>query len=61
MHKRVSSAGAATTHVQTRWPVMAEEYFEYVDVLTAVDKYASSGAHSDRPFAFVELGSGYGH
>lgn len=45
--------------VQHVWPVVSEEYFEYSDVLEAVSQYAKT--HSRRPFAFVELGSGYGH
>lgn len=47
------------------WPVISEEYFEYVDVMTAVDDYIAEQPHiadaRRRPFAFVELGSGYGH
>jgi FkbM family methyltransferase len=40
-------------------PDVNEEYFEWIDVLTAVDNYASS-KESDRPFVFFELGAGYG-
>ena len=53
-------------------PLVGEEYAEYVDVLTAVEAYVASAWASDardattaqrcaRPFAFVELGAGYGH
>lgn len=45
--------------MQTAWPVVSEEYFEYIDVLRAVDEYAQAEAR--RPFTFVELGAGYGH
>ncbi|KAL1495182.1 hypothetical protein AB1Y20_017047 [Prymnesium parvum] len=58
--------------VQLTWPVISEEYFEYVDVLTAVLEYVQAAAtptagaqHMStagaRPFSFVELGAGYGH
>jgi hypothetical protein len=62
--------GMATAWLQTRWPVVSEEYFEYVDVLSAVDEYVSerdavarttAGIPTHRPFAFVDIGSGYGH
>lgn len=43
-------------HLQFSWPVVAEEYFEYIDVLSAVREFPGG-----RPFAFVELGCGYGH
>jgi len=50
-------------HLQTAWPVVSEEYFEYVDVLSAAADYASEGpgGTARRPFCFVELGAGYGH
>ena len=43
--------------------MVAEEYFEYIDVLASVLEYApgSTPVRPFRPFAFVELGSGYGH
>mmetsp|Transcript_82713 Transcript_82713/g.267826 ORF Transcript_82713/g.267826 Transcript_82713/m.267826 type:complete len:801 (-) Transcript_82713:377-2779(-) len=46
-----------------RWPVISEEYFEYVDVLGAVSEYAEgmSKAATGRKFVFVEIGAGYGH
>ena len=47
--------------LQTRWPVVSEEYFEYIDVLESVLQYATDGSAARRPYAFVELGSGYGH
>ena len=34
------------------------EYFEWLDVVDAVERYLGSGAA--RPFVFVELGAGYG-
>ena len=45
------------------WPVVAEEYFEYLDVLAAVIAYAPErrALARHRPFTSVELGSGYGH
>ena len=49
----------------TAWPVVAEEYFEYVYVLEAVLQYSreerGTRIAARRPFAFVELGAGYGH
>jgi len=62
----------AGSTLQMAWPVVAEEYFEYTDVLDAVHGYVhdvdsrchdgSRLTHSAvRPFAFVELGAGYGH
>lgn len=38
---------SATLQVQTRWPVVAEEYIEYVDVLSAASDYVAEA----RPFA----------
>ena len=55
-----SNASRRPSSVQTAWPVVSEEYLEYVDVLSAVDEYVRTSARR-RPFAFVELGSGYGH
>eukprot|EP00747_Dinoflagellata_sp_TGD_P115062 gnl/TRDRNA2_/TRDRNA2_172063_c0_seq1.p1 gnl/TRDRNA2_/TRDRNA2_172063_c0~~gnl/TRDRNA2_/TRDRNA2_172063_c0_seq1.p1 ORF type:complete len:455 (-),score=47.25 gnl/TRDRNA2_/TRDRNA2_172063_c0_seq1:89-1453(-) len=47
---------------QTQWPVVAEEYFEYADVLDSVSAYAQNyGKTPNRPYVFVELGAGYGH
>jgi hypothetical protein len=46
---------------------VAEEYFEYVDILTAAHAYtidaraSAASATPHRAFAFVELGAGYGH
>ena len=52
-------------HVEARaaWPVVAEQYFEYLDVLASVIEYAPEmqWPATHRPFTFVELGSGYGH
>ena len=63
--------------VQLGWPVVSEEYFEYVDMLSAVLDYSLSIRTSSssrtgssvratestggRPFSFIELGAGYGH
>jgi len=49
--------------VQMTWPVVAEEYFEYMDVLASVLDFApgTPPATPRRPYTFVELGSGYGH
>jgi hypothetical protein len=44
--------------------VASEEYFEYADVLDAVSDYSRpkrSRKQQSRKFAFVEIGSGYGH
>lgn len=45
--------------VYTAWPVVAEEYWEYADVMDAAADYIDEKVN--RPFAFVELGAGYGH
>lgn len=53
--------------LQTAWPVVSEEYFEYADVLDAVADYveAFGAAHGRgekvRPLTVIELGCGYGH
>ena len=49
--------------VQTAWPVVSEEYFEYADILESVEHYQQStaGATAPRSYSFVELGCGYGH
>jgi hypothetical protein len=51
--------------VQLSWPVVSEEYFEYIDVLASVHEYATEqlqgGRSPSRPYVFVELGAGYGH
>lgn len=49
--------------LQATWPVISEEYFEYADVLRAGLDYAEDlkRVSSSRPFAFVEIGAGYGH
>jgi len=39
-------------------PRLDEEYFEWIDLLLAIDRYRSSS--SLRPFVFVELGAGFG-
>ena len=60
--KPCSTTGACI--MQTSWPVVSEEYFEYIDVLRAVEEYARATEANDtpqRPFTFVELGAGYGH
>lgn len=58
----------ASSMVTMRWPVVAEEYFEYVDVLGSVSAYVKEILHGgarvsceQRPFTFVEIGAGYGH
>mmetsp|Transcript_19699 Transcript_19699/g.45316 ORF Transcript_19699/g.45316 Transcript_19699/m.45316 type:complete len:346 (-) Transcript_19699:580-1617(-) len=45
--------------VQMSWPLISEEYFEYIDIMTAVLEFAN--AQRRRPFVLVELGAGYGH
>ena len=57
---QLAAADAAPVQVQSAWPVVAEEYFEYVDVLSSVSEYCMRGLR-ERPFTFVELGAGYGH
>jgi hypothetical protein len=67
---------AADALVHTAWPVIAEEYFEYVDMIETATAYRDDigGSRScataadervrrrmGRPFVFVELGAGYGH
>ena len=63
--------------LHTAWPVVSEEYFEYVDILESVLSYCAEAAPNtrcqqpqsitaafelpSRPYTFVELGSGYGH
>lgn len=59
------NATVSAAPLQTAWPVISEEYFEYVDVLSAVHHYvttqAGRGQSGERPFTFIELGCGYGH
>jgi len=53
--------------IQTQWPVISEEYFEYSDILNSVLDYTGGPAGSSmvethyRKYAFVEIGAGYGH
>ena len=42
-----------------RAPALDEEYFEWIDMLSAVDGYLSQPS-PQKPFVFVELGAGYG-
>jgi hypothetical protein len=60
-----SCLGGGNCMVQASWPVVAEEYFEYADVLGAALDYAKDVrglvGSKPRPFSFVELGAGYGH
>jgi hypothetical protein len=44
--------------VQESYPLVGEEYFEYISTLKAVAAYP---AGSGRPFAMVEVGAGYCH
>lgn len=58
------SPSASPPVVQSAWPVVAEEYLEYADLLAAVDEYASHAVaptRHHRPFTLVELGCGYAH
>ncbi|CAE8599965.1 unnamed protein product [Polarella glacialis] len=54
-------------YLSFRWPVVSEEYFEYAAVLSSVVEYLDAfeeeklRGSTPRPFAFVELGAGYGH
>jgi hypothetical protein len=61
--KRTESEGDDAPILQTQWPVVSEEYFEYADVLDAVTEYTQLNEKQggNRPFAFVEIGAGYGH
>lgn len=65
MSKVLPQSGPLSPRViQTAWPVVSEEYWEYSDVLAAAADYAKETSESGgvkRPFAFVELGAGYGH
>eukprot|EP00966_Prymnesium_polylepis_P306488 7082316-Prymnesium_polylepis.1 len=53
---RVAQLISARTTVQTAWPVISEDYFEYVDVLAAADEYASlpEAERRKHPFVFIE-------
>src|SRR5688500_9494985 len=53
----VSCASRLRAVDRTAIPV-DNEYFEWLDVVDAVDRYLASAAA--RPFVFVELGAGYG-
>jgi len=66
LHEKLHRQPAGATHVpvrvRTSWPVISEEYFEYVDVLTSVSEYIKEvGNAPTRPYTFIELGAGYGH
>ena len=56
-------AEGASTRAQmaTAWPVIDEEYFELLDVLSAVSEYSHDIRRRSRPFTVVELGCGYAH
>ena len=45
--------------IQLPWPVVGEEYFEYIDVLTSIVEHRRY--YSNKKFTFVEIGAGYGH
>jgi len=69
MYKHLVAA-APSQAIQTQWPVVSEEYFEYSDILETVLDYVNEGAavsrdggngSQSRKFAFIELGAGYGH
>jgi len=62
LHKQPAGATHVPVRVRTSWPVISEEYFEYVDVLTSVSEYIKEvGSAPTRPYTFIELGAGYGH
>ena len=61
VHRDLAPQRETRQLLQTRWPVVAEEYQEYADVLQSVVEYADAKEKAHRPYAFVELGAGYGH
>lgn len=62
LHELLKRANLGSVRVQTRWPVVSEEYQEYANVLSSATSFAASmGTKPSRPYTFVELGCGYGH
>jgi hypothetical protein len=66
IHQRVAHAlrvhnceqAPEANHVYS-YPLVGEEYFEYIDILKSVDDYTKSNV--DRPYSIIEVGCGYCH
>lgn len=56
-----AAADYGVVDIRYGYPLVGEEYFEYIDALSAVEEFTTAAARGGRPFAVIEVGCGYCH